>query len=168
MNMTSITRTNQRNCLPCTACCEGWLDISEELVQAHVGQPCVNCSAQGCGIYESRPVNPCRTFYCAWRQKGTPLVDSMRPDLSGVIVVMDRLTWRDQAVIVAIPTGEQIPEDSMKYLMGLSSLTDLNLLTVRFEKHNDKFSGASKLSAYGAPQFVTDMKERFKDGVLVW
>lgn len=92
----------------------------------------------------------------------------MRPDLSGVIVVMDRLTWREQAVIVAIPTGEQIPEDSMKYLMGLSSLTDLNLLTVRFEKHNDKFSGASKLSAYGASQFVTDMKERFKDGVLVW
>jgi hypothetical protein len=160
---------NQRSCLPCTACCEGWLDIAEVSVQAHVGKPCQSCTSQGCGIYESRPVNPCQTFLCAWRQDDTPLIDEMRPDLSNVIVVMDRMVWRDQKVIVAIPRGEKIPEKSQQYLFGLSKVMQLNLLTVRFVVDGfDQFTGSSRLSAFGENEFVEDMKERFKDGVLSW
>jgi hypothetical protein len=160
---------NQRSCLPCTACCEGWLDIAEESVQAHLGSPCVHRSSQGCGVYENRPVNPCQTFFCAWRQKDTPLIDVMRPDISGVIVVMDRLVWREQKVIVGIPSGEKIPEKSLQYLLGLSKLTGMNLLTVRFNVDAGRnYIGSSKVSAFGEAQFVEDMKDRFKDGVLNW
>lgn len=44
---------NQRSCLPCTACCEGWLDIDEETVQAHLDSPCVHCSSQGCAFMKT-------------------------------------------------------------------------------------------------------------------
>lgn len=160
---------NQRSCLPCTACCEGWLDVAEDTVQAHLGAPCVHCSRQGCRVYESRPVSPCQTFFCAWRQKDTPLTELMRPDLSGVIVVMDRMVWREEKVIVGIPSGEQIPEKSLQYLLGLSKITGMNLLTVRYTKNEaNQFTGASKISAFGEPQFVEDMRTRFKDGILNW
>lgn len=92
----------------------------------------------------------------------------MRPDLSGVILIMDRLMWRDQYVIVGIPTGELIPEKSMRYLQGLATLMKLNLLTVRFIIENGQFNGSSKLTAYGDSDFHEDMKSRFKDGVLQW
>lgn len=160
---------NQRSCLPCRACCEGWLDISEAAIQAHLGSPCSHCSSEGCSIYAERPNNPCRTFYCAWRQADTPLIELMRPDLSGVIVIMDRMVWRDQKVIVAIPVGKEIPERSLQYLIGLSELMDLNLLMVSFVvDQNSEFTGASRLNAFGEPNFVEEMKDRFKDGVLSW
>lgn len=160
---------NQRSCLPCTACCQGWLNISEDAVQAHLGSPCVHCSSQGCSVYEKRPVNPCQTFYCAWRQKDTPLIELMRPDLSGVIVVMDRIVWEDQKVIVGIPTGPQIPEKSLSYLLGLSRLTEMNLLTVRFSLDSSyQYTGKSRVSAYGEGLFVEAMKDKFKDGLLNW
>jgi hypothetical protein len=160
---------NERSCLPCTACCEGWLDIAEDAVQAHLGLPCSHCSSLGCQIYEARPVNPCQTFFCAWRQKDTPLIDAMRPDISGVIVVWDRMVWRDQKVIVGIPSGEDIPEKSLKYLLGLSKITGMNLLTVSFTLGiEQRFTGESKISAFGDPEFIVDMKEKLKDGVLSW
>lgn len=160
---------NQRSCLPCTACCEGWLDIAEDDVQAHLGSSCMHCTSQGCRIYESRPASPCQTFFCSWRQKDTPLIDAMRPDISGVIVVMDRMIWRNQKVIVGIPSGEKIPEKSLKYLLGLSKLMDMNLLTVRFSvSDSHQYTGSSKVSAFGEHEFIADMKERFKSGVLNW
>jgi hypothetical protein len=92
----------------------------------------------------------------------------MRPDLSGVIVIMDRLTWRGEHVIVGIPTAAEIPQSSQKYLMGLSQLTQTNLLTVRFEVEDGQFVGRSKLTAFGDSEFIEDMKVRFADGVLSW
>jgi hypothetical protein len=93
----------------------------------------------------------------------------MRPDLSGVIVVMDRVVWREQKVIVGIPSGKQIPEKSLQYLLGLSKITGMNLLTVSYTMTEDnRFTGTSKISAFGEPQFVDDMRIRFKDGSLNW
>ena len=92
----------------------------------------------------------------------------MRPDLSGVIVVMDRMAWHQKPVIVGIPTGEKIPEKSLTYLQGLASLLDLNLLTVHYLMENGKLTGKSKLIAYGEQEFKEDMKLRFKDGKPDW
>lgn len=92
----------------------------------------------------------------------------MRPDISGVIVVMDRLTWRDEKVLVAIPVGENIPEKTLTYLLSLAELTELNMLTVQFVQAHQKLTGGSRISAYGNPDFVADMKESFTDGDLVW
>lgn len=162
------TNPNERSCLPCNACCQGWLEISEVLVHARPGHACSNCSSQGCAIYESRPLDPCQTFYCAWRQADTPLVDDMRPDLAGVIVIMDRMVWRGQKVIVAIPTEEKIPDKSLNYLRGLSNLMGLNLLTVQFLVVEGQFTGAAKLFAFGQADFNQDMREQFKDGKPDW
>lgn len=144
------------------------MNIAEETVQARVGHACSRCTSSGCSDYANRPLNPCQTFMCAWRSENNPMVDLMRPDLSGVIVVMDRLTWRGEFVIVGIPTGERIPEKSLKYLLGLSELMRSNLLTVQFQLEDGKFNGLSRIALYGEKEFAQDMKERFKDGKLNW
>ena len=53
-----------RSCGNCTVCCEGWLVINTEEIKAYPGLACpdVKCG-KGCGIYETRPNYPCRTFF---------------------------------------------------------------------------------------------------------
>jgi hypothetical protein len=48
------------------------------------GVACAHCTAQGCGIYETRfPI--CRSYFCGWH--GLPeLDDSWRPDASGLVL----------------------------------------------------------------------------------
>ncbi len=63
-------KKEKRSCGSCTACCEGWLVINTEAVNAYPGHPCnqVN-SGKGCKIYETRPCDPCRNFFVAGYQK---------------------------------------------------------------------------------------------------
>ncbi|MCW1383937.1 hypothetical protein OLX02_14030 [Novosphingobium sp. KCTC 2891] len=73
-----------RTCGPCMACC------IEPAIPGHgldkpAGEACRNCLPQGgCGIYDTRP-QPCREFFCLWRQ--VAFVDeAWRPDVSGVLI----------------------------------------------------------------------------------
>jgi hypothetical protein len=116
---------NQRNCQPCTACCEGWLDIQHPIAKAHLGAACTHCTGQGCGIYNERPQNPCQSFHCAWRQEGSLLPQTMRPNLSGVIVMTDQLQWQGEDVIVAVATGARIPARSFHWLCRASTGTSI-------------------------------------------
>ena len=43
--------------------------------RATLGSPCGNCVGAGCRIYETRPLDPCRTFNCAWRAEGSVLAE---------------------------------------------------------------------------------------------
>ena len=90
-----------RECGSCTACCEGW--IGSEVIDMGIDKPCQHCTAQGCAIYESRPVDPCQVFKCAWLKEDSPLPDDMRPDKSLAIVILDQ-KWRGHRIISAAPT----------------------------------------------------------------
>ena len=101
--------------MPCHACCQGWLTGEVLGHQLRAGHPCPHASAQGCGVYETRPQVPCRSFICSWLVEGSPLPDWMRPDLSGVIVLLS-LPWEGEKVISAVPVGQAIPERSLNWL----------------------------------------------------
>jgi len=105
----------QRQCLPCTACCEGWLyaEINEHIVKA--GHACPHRNNQGCGIYKDRPHVPCRTYVCSWVIAESPLLDWMRPDLCGAIVSLS-MPWEGELVISAIPVGADIPQKTLDWL----------------------------------------------------
>lgn len=144
---------NQRNCQPCTACCEGWLDIQTPDAQAHLGQ--------ACAIYETRPVDPCQSFHCAWRIEGTLLPPQMRPDLSGAIVMMNQLEWQGEDVIVAIAIGARIPARTFHWLCSLAKLTDRPLVMVEFKQDAQGFNGEFNLHTIGSDEFKETMVTYF-------
>ena len=154
---------NQRNCLPCTACCEGWLDIQTTEVQAHLGKPCTHCSNQACGIYDTRPQDPCQSFHCAWRMEGTLLPLNMRPDLSGAIVMMNQLQWQGEDVIVAVAKGARIPARTFHWLCSLAKLTDRPLVMVEFKQDAQGFNGEFNLHTIGPDDFKATMVNYFAE-----
>lgn len=77
-----MTLVAGRDCGACTVCCT-FPTINKPEIQKLSGATCRHCTAQGCGIYETRyPV--CRNYYCAWRTVDI-FDESWRPDLSGVM-----------------------------------------------------------------------------------
>jgi hypothetical protein len=158
-----MTKTlNTRSCLPCTACCEGWLDVQGPVANAKLGLACQHCSNAGCDIYASRPNHPCRDFACAWRQQDTPLPDDMRPDVCGAIVMFDHLTWLGEGVIVAVATGTDMPQATFDWLQGLAALWQKNLLTLEFEQDSNGYTGGYQLRMLGPEAFKQDMVAHFK------
>jgi hypothetical protein len=152
---------NQRNCQPCTACCEGWLDIHTPVVQAHLGKACTHCVNQSCSIYNNRPYDPCQSFHCAWRQEGSLLPYDMRPDLSGVIVMTDQLQWQGEDVIVAVAKGSRIPARTFHWLCSLAQLTSRQLVAVEHKQNAEGFSGELNLRTVGPDAFKEVMVNYF-------
>ncbi|HLY58104.1 MAG TPA: YkgJ family cysteine cluster protein [Stellaceae bacterium] len=76
-----------RACGSCNACCVA-LTIDDPELQKPQGHRCPNSDRDGgCTIYATRP-HTCRTFYCGWRQLKW-IRESLRPDQSGVLVLLD-------------------------------------------------------------------------------
>jgi hypothetical protein len=153
---------NQRNCQPCTACCEGWLDVQTPVAQAHLGKACAHCKSEGCAIYPDRPQEPCQSFHCAWRQEGSLLPHAMRPDLSGVIVMTDQLQWQGEDVIVAVATGPRIPARTFHWLFSLAQLTSRQLVAVEHKQNTSGFTGDFNLRTVGPEAFREVMVKYFE------
>ena len=98
-----------RSCDKCTACCEGWLWGNAFGFEFKPGTPCRFVKKSGCSIYEARPYEPCQTFLCHWKSNPV-LPDWMRPDLSGVIVLVRYLD--DLRYLVLHSTGRR-PDDRL-------------------------------------------------------
>ena len=144
----------KRDCGSCVACCEGWLN--SKIMNLSPGNPCPDCTEQGCGIYETRPEDPCRSFICGWLQEDSPLPDNMRPDLSGAIVRFER-KWRGNQTITAIPVGAKIPQETLDWLMAYAREQQIPLIFLENFVKEGRFSGWKK-TGYGPPAFVEEVK----------
>lgn len=72
-----------RSCGDCTVCCTA-LAIETPQLRKAPGVACRHCTAQGCGIYETRfPI--CRSYFCGWFGLAE-LDDDWRPDRSGILL----------------------------------------------------------------------------------
>jgi hypothetical protein len=121
-----------------------------------VNNPCKYCTEQGCGIYETRPENPCRTFKCAWLQEGSPLPEHLQPNRSLAIIMLDR-TWRDDKVIVALPVGAKIPQKTLDWLMTYAQQNRRPLVFLENLYRDGNHIGA-KQTGFGPPAFVEHVK----------
>lgn len=119
-----------RDCQPCTACCEGHLQLGDELSMGKEGAGCLHCTESGCGIYAQRPQTPCRTFECVWLTTDSPLPDWMRPDKSRVIVTINRFKWNNHPVVVGLKLDEAIPDRTLRYLREWTRLTQVPLALI--------------------------------------
>ncbi len=72
-----------RSCGDCIGCCTALAIETPELRPAP-GVACLHCTAQGCGIYETRfPI--CRSYFCGWFAL-PELDETWRPDRSGILI----------------------------------------------------------------------------------
>ena len=77
----------------------------------------------------------------------------MRPDLSGVIVMLDQLEWQGEDVIVAVATGARIPARTFHWLCSLANITSRQLVAVAYEQDEHGFNGEFNLRTTGSEEF---------------
>ena len=157
-----------RRCTPCNTCCQGWLKVEAKAAKAFLGSACQYCSASRCDIYESRPIDPCQNFVCAWLNPKSSLPDWMRPDRSHVIVMTDRLNWKDRPVITATYTVSPAPTQTRDWLYKYSDISDMPLVTIEFLTEQGNPASKKLLSTHGPREFALEMIERFENGEQLW
>lgn len=147
----------KRQCLPCTACCEGWLITEINGLKIEPGTPCVNCTEQGCRIYETRPVEPCVSFKCAWLREPDKIPEHMKPSECGAILTFSK--WGGKRIIEATPVGKTIPSDTLEWLKAHSRKYALPLMFSEYLFEDGKFLKVRKFG-YGPPSFTREADTR--------
>jgi len=145
-----MKQANSRQCLPCTACCQGWLSAEVLGNVLRAGKGCPHCQVSGCGVYDIRPRDPCRTYVCSWVVENSPLPDWMRPDQSGVIVLLNA-PWEGRRVITAIPAGQKIPERSLDWLKDYAQRYQRPLIYYERDMQDGKYTELKRF-AFGPPE----------------
>jgi hypothetical protein len=148
-----------RECQPCTACCDGWLQINVRGTPVFPGRRCPHSTGSGCNDYANRPVDPCVHFICGWRMEGSPLPDWMKPNNAKVVVLFNQHTWRGFPVDVAVPVGRRIPPRSLHWLQRFAEANNRMLLYSEQIIEDGKYTQKQSVSGYGPPEFQQEMAE---------
>jgi hypothetical protein len=149
-----------RQCLSCSACCEGWIKAKINGVPLSPYKPCEFCSGEGCAIYEKRPAVPCASFICGWLMDQSPLPEHMKPNACGAIILFDR-KWGGNTVTYALPTGERIPGDTLEWLMAYSREHSRPLIFFENLRPDGEFTGTKQMG-YGPQPFIEAVNNSLK------
>lgn len=109
---------NERSCGTCTSCCEGWLSAN---IYGTTMAPNIPCKflikGQSCTIYENRPLNPCKIFYCLWKSDlGVP--EHFKPSVSKNIIIHRKFPNGLQCVDIT-EAGKPISFEILNWALGL-------------------------------------------------
>jgi hypothetical protein len=158
----------QRVCQPCTACCDGWVQMNIDGEEVYPGRPCQHSTGKGCSIYPERPEDPCRRFQCAWIMENSGLPKWMKPNLAKVVVLPALQTWNGRPVDVAVPVGRRIPPRALKWLMDYAK-TNLRPL-IYFEQPNASkpLGRQQNMIGYGPPAFQQEILMMAQRGERRW
>ena len=148
--------TPQRQCGPCTACCQGWAEGEIRGHRMAPGQPCHFLEQGACAIYDERPQSPCRNFVCGWLAPGSPLPESFRPDRCGVIIVPMR--WRDRPCYVLLSAGRDADEAMLAWMREHANATGSPFYYQQ---------GPERLG-YGPTAFLQEMQAKLQRGEKLW
>lgn len=157
-----------RECQPCTACCDGWLQINVNGTAVYPGHPCPHSTGSGCNDYANRPADPCVHFICGWRMQDSPLPEWMKPNNAKVIVLFNQSTWQGMPVDVAVPVGRKIPPRALNWLRQFAETHNRALLYSEQIAQDGRFTNKQAVSAYGPPAFQEEMAERAGRNEKFW
>ena len=152
-----------RECQPCTACCDGWLQGVIGGIPIYPGHGCPD-SSDKCENYENRQQDPCRSFNCAWIVEGSKLPEWMKPDNSKAIVVLNKWKWNGHPVDLAVPVGRRIPPRTLKLLMEYAEKNQRLLIYSEQVMENGEYTKQQNFTGYGPPAFQEDMIKWREDG----
>ena len=158
-----------RQCMPCTACCDGWVKIDVFDQPVYPGHPCPHSTGSSCRIYADRPVDPCINFRCGWVREDSHLPDWFRPNESGCIVLPAMWDWRTFPVDLALPVGPRIPQKALKWLMAYSTEHFRPLVyTEQVVDRRGQFTGRQEVRGFGPPTFQAEMQALVSSGRRLW
>lgn len=157
-----------RTCQPCTACCDGWVQMTIHGVEVYPGSPCPHSTGKGCNDYANRPVDPCHHFVCGWIIPNSPLPDWLKPNEAKVMVLLDKLRWRGLPVDVAIPVGKRIPPRALNWLKQFAEQHGRPLLYTEQVVVAGKLQKEQQTIAYGPPEFQHEVAAKIAQGQRLW
>lgn len=157
-----------RECQPCSACCDGWVQIKVKGCEAYPGKPCPHSTGSGCNDYLNRPVNPCRTFECTWVKEGSYLPEDFRPSDCGALVIDSIFQWQGLTVDLAVPVGREIPQKTLHWLMQYAEKTMRPLVYQQQPPNKKKFQKNPLTLAYGPPAFQEWVLQQSELGNKLW
>jgi hypothetical protein len=163
-----LSTLKTRDCRPCTACCDGWLQIEVQGQPVYPGKPCHHSTGSGCDDYANRPEDPCVHFSCGWRMDGSPLPEWLKPSNAKVIVLFNQMHWRGMPVDVAVPVGRRIPQRALHWLQQFAQEHRRGLLYSEQIVENGRFSNQQAAHAYGPPEFQQEIAQRVQNGEPLW
>lgn len=157
-----------RSCQPCTACCDGWVQIKVKGCEAYPGHPCPHSTGNGCDDYENRPVNPCQQFECGWVKSGSLLPDHFRPNECGALVLNSIIKWQGLNVDLAVPVGREIPTETLDWLKQFAADNMRPLIYQMQDPEKQGFEKTPLTLAYGPPAFQDWVLEQTRLGNKLW
>lgn len=157
-----------RQCMPCTACCDGWVMMKINGVEVYPSHPCPHSTGTGCNAYESRPIDPCINFNCGWIIDGSPLPDWMKPNNARVIVIFSKLTWKGFPVDLAVPVGRRIPPRALNWLQQFAASNSRPMIYAEQILDDGRFIKQQQLAGYGPPLFQQELAKAISEGKKLW
>lgn len=158
---------DERQCQPCTACCDGWLRMEIGGVAVSPGHPCPHSTGSGCDDYANRP-RSCVRFECGWHMAASPLPDWMRPDQSGVIVLFAKRRWMGRPVDVAVPVGQRIPPRALLWLKAFAEQHQRPLLYTEQSLSDGRYEASQQVFVHGPPAFREQVAAWQARGEPLW
>ena len=157
-NAEKVNSTLQRDCGDCTSCCQGWLTTNALGHDIFLDNPCPHCNGDGCSIHEKRPNDPCRIFFCAWAVTGSALPQWMQPSQSGVIVLNNRMNWKNMPVDILVSAGNDPGARMIEWFQ--QHCVSQNKAFV-YQQHGEWFG-------YGPEKFQLDLAAKVARGEALW
>lgn len=157
-----------RTCNSCTLCCEGWLAIDANGIQASLNKPCQNLSCNvGCDIYAHRPADPCVTFKCLWLTDVRHMSPEMKPSLTQVVVQERLVKGWESPVLAAVATNKKSLDLQWEKIKSIAK--EKGIFAVALSYSDNKDDDAKKtLSIFGDAQFAQVMKTLFDHQVAIF
>ncbi len=163
-----MKQMQKRECQPCTACCDGWVQMEIRGVPVYPGKPCPHSTGSGCNDYANRPTDPCVHFNCGWVIENSPLPDWMKPNEGGVIVLFKKMTWRGYPVDLAVPVGAEIPARSLAWLKAFAEQNMRPLIYSTQIVEAGAFQKEQLYTGYGPPAFQEEISRMQAAGEKLW
>jgi len=158
----------KRKCDGCTLCCEGWLAIDSNGIQASLNKPCVNLSCNvGCNIYVKRPTDPCGNFKCLWLTDEQHMSPEMKPSITKVVVQERFVQGWQLPVLAAVATSKDSLDLEWENLKGIAERKGIFAIALAYS--DDKNDLAQKtMRIFGDAHFAESMKTLFDKRVAIF
>lgn len=158
----------KRKCDGCTLCCEGWLAIDSNGIQASLNKPCVNLSCNvGCNIYAKKPADPCGNFKCLWLTDAEHVPPEMKPSIVKIIVQERLVQGWHLPVLAAVATSKDSLDLEWENLKGIAERKGIFAIALAYS--DDKNDLAQKtMRIFGDAKFAESMKTLFDNRVAIF
>lgn len=124
-----------RSCGECTKCCDGWLAGRVLGENMYPGKPCrFVASGIKCSIYQNRPEDPCKTYYCEWLINDE-IPEWMKP--SEINIIIDSSTDAEGNKFYYLTDADySVDENTLKNVIDFFRKNNKTLVWQQNKKYN--------------------------------